>query len=91
MAALAEKLRPLGLDLGDLRGELLRDVTALGKRLRSAHQKSGETLLLVVDQFEELITLCLDSDERQLYADALVQAAGAPRQLDHHRVGVRPE
>ncbi|MEM7133349.1 MAG: effector-associated domain EAD1-containing protein [Chloroflexota bacterium] len=33
-------------------------------------------LLLVVDQFEETFTLCKDSDERRIYIDNLLYAAG---------------
>jgi hypothetical protein len=51
---------------GDLR---LRDVVA-----RILEKKSGERFLLVVDQFEELYTLCRDARERLLFLDSLLEA-----------------
>ncbi len=39
---------------------------------------TGESLLLVVDQFEELVTLCADAPTRQAFASALVTLADDP-------------
>ncbi len=39
---------------------------------------AGESLLIVVDQFEELVTLCQDLAARQAFADALVALAEDP-------------
>ncbi|MBD1935642.1 MULTISPECIES: CHAT domain-containing protein [Cyanophyceae] len=52
---------------GDLR---LRDASA-----RILEKKSGDRLLLVVDQFEELYTLCRDARERLLFLDNLLEAS----------------
>jgi WD40 repeat protein/energy-coupling factor transporter ATP-binding protein EcfA2 len=52
---------------GDLR---LRDAIA-----RILEKKSGDRLLLVVDQFEELYTLCRDARERLLFLDNLLEAS----------------
>ncbi|MEZ4861240.1 MAG: effector-associated domain EAD1-containing protein [Caldilineaceae bacterium] len=38
--------------------------------------QGGNRLLLVVDQFEELFTLCKDRDERQAFVDNLLTATG---------------
>jgi WD40 repeat protein/serine/threonine protein kinase len=57
----------------------LRDSpAALGEQLRSTAWSLGQSILLVVDQFEELFTLCGDPDERACYAAALA-AAGSPQ------------
>ena len=39
---------------------------------------AGGRLLLLVDQFEELFTLCKDEKERAAYIDALLAACGEP-------------
>ena len=54
------------LQQGDL---ALRDVVT-----RILEKKGGERLLLVVDQFEELYTLCRDARERLLFLDSLLEA-----------------
>jgi WD40 repeat protein/energy-coupling factor transporter ATP-binding protein EcfA2 len=59
------------LRLGDL---ALRDVVT-----RILEKNSGDRLLLVVDQFEELYTLCRDARERLLFLDNLLEAVeGTP-------------
>ena len=69
-------LRREGIAGVDELPELLReDSLALWHLLCEHATQSGQLLLLVVDQFEELLTLCLDGDERRLYAEALMRAA----------------
>ncbi|MEM9489939.1 MAG: WD40 repeat domain-containing protein, partial [Myxococcota bacterium] len=63
------------VQLGDLRSALHSDPSALARALRLVAAESDESILIVVDQFEELLTLCLDPDERALYAEALAHAA----------------
>ena len=46
---------------------------------RRRPRPSGERLVLVVDQFEELFTACTDEAERAAFVDALVEAADEPR------------
>ena len=41
---------------------------------------AGGRVVLLVDQFEELFTLCQDQAERQLFVDALCSACGTPPQ-----------
>ncbi len=59
-----------------LRAELARDPASLGELLRSRGSKG--TTLIVIDQLEELFTLCDDVAERERFADALVRAARSP-------------
>jgi WD40 repeat protein/serine/threonine protein kinase len=75
LAALAARLERDGIAVPDLRAALLRDPGALAQALRRRADATGQRLLLVIDQFEELLTLCHDFEEQRLYADALVHAA----------------
>ena len=49
--------------------------------LRAAREVLGpdERLVLVIDQFEEVFTLCTDEDERAAFVAAIVEAAVDPR------------
>lgn len=75
LAALAAKLTKSGIEVGDLKAKLQKGSQALGTILREFAGKQGITLLLVVDQFEEILTLCLDKAEQKLYVESLVMAA----------------
>jgi len=76
IAALAARLASAGRDPGDLRAALAADPDALGAHLRAGRgQQGGGGLVLVIDQLEELFTLCEDEEERALYAAALARAA----------------
>lgn len=72
-----------------LAAELARDPTALHLAVERALTRDGrrddtsrdtitppDRLLLVVDQFEELFTLCRDEAERRAFVDGLLAAAG---------------
>ncbi len=74
IASLAARLASGGLDPGDLRAALAADPDALGAHLRAARAGQG-VLVLVIDQLEELFTLCEEEEERALYAAALARAA----------------
>ncbi|MEU4447720.1 XRE family transcriptional regulator [Actinosynnema sp. NPDC050801] len=67
----------------DLRSELAADPENLRVVLR---QRADDDLLLVVDQFEEVFTLCREADRRWLVR-ALTHAAGAARVV----IGVRAD
>jgi energy-coupling factor transporter ATP-binding protein EcfA2 len=54
-------------------GLSLRDVVT-----RILEKNSGDRFLLVVDQFEELYTLCRDARERLLFLDSLLEALTTP-------------
>ncbi len=75
LATLASKLSKLGVELSDLKSELQKDSEFLANTLRQFTSKQNNQILLVVDQFEEIITLCLDKQEQSLYVEALVSAA----------------
>ncbi|MSP63661.1 MAG: serine/threonine-protein kinase PknK, partial [Myxococcales bacterium] len=79
LATLAARLAKAGIACGDFasdpRAALTRDPDALGSALRAAATAKGGAIVLVVDQFEELFTLCPDVEERHLFADALARAA----------------
>jgi len=46
--------------------------------LRASAEARGTTVVLFVDQLEELFTLCQDADERERYAELLARAARSP-------------
>ncbi len=74
LSALLEAVRPLvprGLD----EARLLAEPGALGVALRESCQARGGSLLLVVDQFEEIFTLTQDGAVRRAFIDALLGAA----------------
>jgi WD40 repeat protein len=58
-----------------LADELSRTPEALATFLRRHAAASGTVVVLVVDQLEELFTLCDVPEERAFYAEALVRAA----------------
>ena len=73
--------RPLcGASAAGLLHDLEADPRALDVALRQAlgTQSDGTKLALVVDQLEELFTLCRDEHERRRFLDALVDAASVP-------------
>ncbi|MBA3393851.1 MAG: protein kinase [Deltaproteobacteria bacterium] len=51
------------------------ELYALGEQLRRHAGDTNTTIVLVVDQFEELFTLCSDASHRAQYAEALTRAA----------------
>ncbi|HKD41644.1 MAG TPA: protein kinase [Myxococcaceae bacterium] len=75
LAALCARLAQEGLAVGELRETLAQQPALLGKTLTDWRRQVGGAAMLVVDQFEELLTLCQDATERNAFAEALVQAA----------------
>ncbi len=75
LATLAARLEREGIVVADLHAALGRDPAALALALRRRAAATGQRLLLCVDQFEELLTLCHDPEEQRLYASALAHAA----------------
>jgi WD40 repeat protein len=63
----------------------------LDRALRHADPAGGTRVLLVVDQFEELFTLCQDAGERTEFIDALLDAALGPGRVAHVVLGVRAD
>jgi WD40 repeat protein/serine/threonine protein kinase len=64
-----------GLGVAVTPAQVRGEPRALGVALRAHADAIGKSLLLVVDQFEELVTLCLDGPEQETYAAALTQIA----------------
>jgi WD40 repeat protein/serine/threonine protein kinase len=75
LQALATRLASAERSAESIRKGIQTDRDHLGAVLEAFAPPGGETVL-VVDQFEELLTLCSDPEERALYAEALVRAAG---------------
>ncbi|MBI3186125.1 MAG: serine/threonine protein kinase [Myxococcales bacterium] len=69
LAALSERLRAEGIGPVDLSSRPQALLEALEELA------GGAVALLVVDQFEELVTLCLDQEERGQYSSLLSSAA----------------
>jgi serine/threonine protein kinase len=89
LSSLATLLQPIAhTGAADLRGTmneheaLLARLRAepgyLGTLLRSRARQKRERILLFVDQFEELYTLCGDADERRAYTACLAGVADDP-------------
>ena len=75
--ALARGLARDGAEAVALQDVLAADPLALADRA-PALAGAGGRLLLLVDQFEELFTLCKDEAERTAYVNALLVASGEP-------------
>ncbi len=76
-----------------LAADLAGDPRALHRSVRQAlaEQPPEVELLLVVDQFEELFTLCQDEDEQTRFIDALLVAAQAENSRCRIVLGVRAD
>jgi len=75
LASLCSRLSQEGIGPADLRERLANNPKALGEALRKGNGRTAATAMLVVDQFEELLTLCPDAAERNAFSTALVSAA----------------
>jgi WD40 repeat protein len=73
LVQLAEKLASAGIIVGNVAGD---DVAVLADRMRFAAARAGG-LLLVVDQFEELLTLGCGPDERERFVRVLLAVTSA--------------
>ncbi|MEV1117763.1 hypothetical protein AB0I91_22055 [Actinosynnema sp. NPDC049800] len=82
-----------GRTAGQLRAEFAADPRNLHLFVRQAlaEQPPEVELLLVVDQFEEVFTLCHDEDERNHFVDALLVAAQAENSRCRVVLGVRAD
>ena len=77
IATLVARLEAVGVGAVGLEAALRRDRNVLGEWLRARATSSGP-ILLVVDQLEELFTLCSDAEDRRAFAEAVVAAARSP-------------
>ncbi len=69
-AQIARRRQELELEI-----DLKRDISGLQKIIADIlHTLSPTHLLLVIDQFEEVYTLCPNAQERQIFIDSLVNA-----------------
>ena len=75
IASLEVALRAAGLEFpADLTAALKADPDALGAALRAAGAARG-TVVVAVEQFEELFTLCDDPEQQRLFLEGLTGAA----------------
>lgn len=63
-------LPPIGVDPDD--------TPAIVERLRALGERAPRGLVVVIDQLEELVTLCTDPGERRRFAETLAAAADGP-------------
>lgn len=80
---------PLGESAATLRAEFAADPANLHLRIRQAMPEND--LVLVVDQFEEVFTLCSDEAERAWLIEALVTAARSESSRTRVVLGVRAD
>ncbi|WP_207945112.1 WD40 repeat domain-containing protein [Actinomadura rubrisoli] len=83
----------LGVPATVLRAEFAADPGNLHLRVREAlaDRPAGTDLVVVVDQFEEVFTLCADESERAWLIDALVGASAARTSRVRVVLGVRAD
>ncbi|MEU4743692.1 hypothetical protein AB0G02_24945, partial [Actinosynnema sp. NPDC023658] len=80
-----------GKDAGALAAEFAAYPENLHLRVRQALVGGDDDLLLVVDQFEEVFTLCGEPAERAAFISALTAAASAPTSRTRVVLGVRAD
>jgi WD40 repeat protein len=80
-----------GMPPASLRDELLADPDALHLRVRQAVADSARDVVLIVDQFEEVFTLCQDADERDRFLTALLTAVVADGSATRVVLGIRTD
>jgi hypothetical protein len=90
LAALATEIAALtGADPTTLAEEPRRCVEVL--RGHIGDEGSGDRVLVVVDQFEELFPLCTDDQQRRTFIELLAQLASPPQPVGLVVVGVRAD
>ncbi|WP_354644123.1 hypothetical protein [Kitasatospora camelliae] len=94
LGELSDRIAKLsGGDPAALHEELARDPAALDIAVRGALATgpAGTRVLLVVDQFEEVFTLCADEAEAARFVDLLLDAALGPGRRTTVVLGVRAD
>ncbi|MEQ0558637.1 hypothetical protein ABJI51_06120 [Amycolatopsis sp. NEAU-NG30] len=81
----------LGVAPGALLSDLLAHPRNLGLAARLLLEGQEGDLVLVVDQFEEVFTLCQDEQERARFLDALVTATTEPGSRTRVVLGIRTD
>jgi energy-coupling factor transporter ATP-binding protein EcfA2 len=82
-----------GASAVSMRADLGGDPANLHLRIRQmmVDRPGEQDLVLVVDQFEEVFTLCSDRDERSRFIDALITATAAAASRTRLVLGVRAD
>ncbi|MGW1055789.1 nSTAND1 domain-containing NTPase [Streptomyces sp. NPDC002521] len=81
-----------GQSAAALRAELRADAANLHLRVRQALADRRDTdLVLVIDQFEEIFTVCRDAQERELFINALITATHTPTSRSRVVIGLRTD
>jgi hypothetical protein len=75
LAALLDDLLPTGMPGEEMLTQLHASPGYFGQQIRHAAERRHERVMIVVDQLEELFTLCEDPAERQLFLTAMLAAA----------------
>jgi Novel STAND NTPase 1 len=94
LAALAAQIAELtGADPATLAEELTANPQQAGALLRGRldDEDPKARVVVVVDQFEELFTLCTDDQQRRTFIESLVQLADPPHPVGLVVVGVRAD
>ncbi len=73
LAALQARLAREGVAVSDL--ELAADPSSLGAHVRAVAERDATTMVVVVDQLEEMFTQCRDPVEQARYATAIASLA----------------
>lgn len=92
--ALSEQVAKLsGADIEQVREAYAQDPAALDIAVRAALARgpAQTRALLVVDQFEEIFTLCDDEDERRRFVDALLDLSLGENRRTTVVIGVRAD
>ena len=76
LAALAARLTSANLAPAELRALLETAPAKVAQAVSAA--AGGSTIVIVIDQLEELFTMCSDQDERVKFAAALAQLSASP-------------
>ncbi|MFI6030777.1 nSTAND1 domain-containing NTPase [Amycolatopsis magusensis] len=78
---------------GSVHTELAGDPRAVHRLVRQAlaPEPAGAEIVLVVDQFEELFTLCADDQQRERFLALILTAASEPRSRCRVVLGVRAD
>jgi WD40 repeat protein/transcriptional regulator with XRE-family HTH domain len=74
---------------GELAADSQRGVEVLRSQIGS--DDPGARVLVIVDQFEELFTLCTDDQQRRIFIEVLSQLASSPQPVGVVVVGVRAD
>ncbi|OJF10065.1 nSTAND1 domain-containing NTPase [Couchioplanes caeruleus] len=90
---LAELTRAVARSLPDVATDLSHDPAAWAMAIGTAlgDEPDDAELLLVVDQFEEVFTLCADDDRRRAFFAAMLGAAHSPGSRLRVMLGIRAD